>query len=206
MDVSIPYKSGQHFKMSDECTRIQQAIRRFNPLQIGSTLQKRAVDDLVEPGVLSGFNPLQIGSTLQKYEMKNQLTIEQVVAFQSPTNRVNTSKRYSLSSSAAPPSSVSIPYKSGQHFKIEHTYGTAADLGFAFQSPTNRVNTSNFVRTSALLGRNSAFQSPTNRVNTSKPKMANKFFVWRNFDVSIPYKSGQHFKTVKFRLGSPHTR
>ena len=45
----------------------QQKLSGFNPLQIGSTLQKciRTSEAFIEK---LGFNPLQIGSTLQKSE------------------------------------------------------------------------------------------------------------------------------------------
>ena len=64
--VSIPYKSGQHFKSLLTIAAKKSKRERFNPLQIGSTLQNELNDDPM--GLRSGrrFNPLQIGSTLQK--------------------------------------------------------------------------------------------------------------------------------------------
>ena len=66
IEVSIPYKSGQHFKLGAASAWVRKWTMSFNPLQIGSTLQIMD-DDTALSILLSGtsFNPLQIGSTLQ---------------------------------------------------------------------------------------------------------------------------------------------
>ena len=86
--VSIPYKSGQHFKTVGGRPDGEGPAGRFNPLQIGSTLQNVSVRR--DPHAADEF--------------------------QSPTNRVNTSKCSGVG------------------------YGRVG--GYGFQSPTNRVNTS----------------------------------------------------------------
>ena len=163
--VSIPYKSGQHFKTlisetsSSGASRFQSPTNRvntskswtsstrstvriacFNPLQIGSTLQKKS-SPLPPSPCCTGFNPLQIGSTLQKLSMSS--SIKQSTPC------------------------VSIPYKSGQHFKNEGHGSPSRHSIYWFQSPTNRVNTSKRAAGPPRQPRGTGFQSPTNRVNTS---------------------------------------
>ena len=90
--------------------------RGFNPLEIGSTLQK-PIQRLIVREIVGSFNPLEIGSTLQKRELRLRAMNIQA-AFQSPRNRVNTSKLY--------------------NDRPRATHSTR------FQSPRNRVNTSKY--------------------------------------------------------------
>ena len=116
---------------------------------------------------------------------------------------------------------VSIPYKSGQHFKCRLGARGYRHPVPQFQSPTNRVNTSNVRVTQSVADFEQAmgfnplqigstlqmqeydyeestasklFQSPTNRVNTSNRIITHNTQVSCQRTVSIPYKSGQHFK------------
>ena len=112
------------------------------------------------------FNPLQIGSTLQTPDMKQELK-GPCSGVSIPYKSGQHFKLILLSLLSAKRYSVSIPYKSGQHFKHRLIARITRAFGQTFQSPTNRVNTSN----TKLAGRYdfvlTAFQSPTNRVNTS---------------------------------------
>ena len=70
-----------------------------------------------------------------------------------------------------------------------------------FQSPTKRVNTSKrCYKKFVPKHRNHRFQSPTKRVNTSKLLLLIAAGWWL-YQVSIPYKAGQHFKNVVFLRG-----
>ena len=125
------------------------------------------------------FNPLQIGSTLQKSSG--------VVGGRGGAGE------------------VSIPHKSGQHFKMYRVSQQCGRAGPQFQSPTNRVNTS---KTKGIYPQVNAlcwFQSPTNRVNTSKTVLG-RWRTTRCEHVSIPYKSGQHFKTARERVRAVRSR
>ena len=164
--VSIPYKSGQHFKNVDvEELKKGGACRVSIPYKSGQHFK-------IYPGCpwktvpILGFNPLQIGSTLQNLDYLKAWDFT-VWAFQSPTNRVNTSK----------------------NGRRPRTKALAA----TFQSPTNRVNTSKETCGYIDLEADDGFQSPTNRVNTSK-KFNVRLAALTPSKVSIPYKSGQHFK------------
>ena len=64
----------------------------FNPLEIGSTLQKRRRSSTSHSPSTSSFNPLEIGSTLQKRCQIRSPRDRGMWMFQSPRNRVNTSK------------------------------------------------------------------------------------------------------------------
>ena len=121
----------------------------FNPLEIGSTLQSVGHLKVPQRRESPRFNPLEIGSTLQK--PNNGLRRRDEVSdtgFQSPRNRVNTSKSMGIC-------------------QVE-------ELALAlFQSPRNRVNTSKAHCERAWRVRGyAAFQSPRNRVNTSKEEAA----------------------------------
>ena len=90
LDVSIPYKAGQHFKN-------QPAHNRFDGFFVQFQSPTKRVNTSKSPSQLIGIWILR--------------------TFQSPTKRVNTSK---VSKSRIAQNSlfwVSIPYKAGQHFK-----------------------------------------------------------------------------------------
>ena len=92
-----------------------------------------------------------------------------VLQSQSPRNRVNTSNPVARSRCRSTPASSFNPLEIGSTLQIFRMGGGCVGYGdYAFQSPRNRVNTSNLrTRDLHLNTYHIMFQSPRNRVNTS---------------------------------------
>ena len=117
------------------------------------------------------------------------------LVFQSPTNRVNTSKESFLPRANAPSAQPQFqsPTNRVNTSNPPRTHSPVQDRK-RFQSPTNRVNTSIVPAAQPPMSARPSFQSPTNRVNTSN--LGSEQHQDRQIlRVSIPYKSGQHFKS-----------
>ena len=162
--------------------------RSFNPLQIGSTLQILR-EHTRRYKIVNGFNPLQIGSTLQLCRPRSRRCLH--------------GRRFN-------------PLQIGSTLQTSGASNTKIAKFCEFQSPTNRVNTSNQIGVREIAVSAVMFQSPTNRVNTSNvirpaPQPAAETSCFNPLQigstlqildcsfqlgvakVSIPYKSGQHF-------------
>ena len=96
------------------------------------------------------FNPLEIGSTLQIWT-GSPVPSPRHLRFQSPRNRVNTSNFVSAArASSASARRCFNPLEIGSTLQIHYRRPGAKIAGYGgFQSPRNRVNTSNAGATDA---------------------------------------------------------
>ena len=139
--VSIPYKSGQHFKSNSLYLQRNSYIIVSIPYKSGQHFKK-------------GWPPVSRRQSVRvsiPYKSGQHFKVGPVVAL-SIVSR-----------------SVSIPYKSGQHFKKGRPpvdYPARSQVSIPYKSGQHFKSVCNSPR----IGRGGAkFQSPTNRVNTSKP-------------------------------------
>ena len=148
--------------------------------------------------LLRRFNPLQSGSTLQKpLKLRSQST-NSIFRFQSPTKRVNTSKTSrDCRTTSARPSRFQSPTKRVNTSKSCKQQGTSTAETYGFQSPTKRVNTSKTSgtqkETTHVQKRVSIPYKAGQHFKRSRSRSSGEASPF----VSIPYKAGQHFKNNK---------
>ena len=114
--------------------------------------------------------------------------VEKAFGFQSPRNRVNTSNLKSRGHHDAAQELISFnPLEIGSTLQMDkNKLSESGHVKEWFQSPRNRVNTSNAEIIEPNTARASviAFQSPRNRVNTSNPRAVFTLFslsAWPKF-------------------------